>query len=99
MIDMTADEMIESLTGFDEIAIAKHFGAEWTELTNTKPSTFNRSLVFVHLTREGRSAAAAKDEVMNMNLRAVKDYFAPDVDEVVPDSPDSESGKEGSQPE
>lgn len=31
-IDQTADEVFESLTGFDEIAIAAKFGAEITDL-------------------------------------------------------------------
>lgn len=89
---LTAEEAIESLTGFDELAIAKHFGMEWSDLAEKKPSTFTRALVFVHLTREGRSAQDAKNEVMGMTLGTVQGYFSTE-DEPMPEDPITESGK------
>lgn len=78
---LTAKEYPESLTGFDEIAIAAHFGCEWMEL-QAKPITLLRALAFVDHRRGGMSDKDAYAAVMGMSVREVGDYF--------PDDPDQE---------
>ena len=92
--DMTAEDVINSLTGFDEIAIETHFGVSLTDLER-KPTTALRACIFVVKTREGMSAADAKQAAMGMPLGEANDYFASD-EEIDPDDPDTESGKGGS---
>lgn len=92
---ITAEEMMESLTGFDEVAIAKHWAAEVLDLAEHKPTTFTRSLVFVLMRRGGMSDHEAKEAVMNMTLKEVQGHFTEEEEEPVPDDPSTESGKEG----
>ena len=94
--DMTASEMLESLTGFDEVAIAKHFGAEALELAEKKPTMLARALAFVHMTREGRDAAAARADAMGLSIRQANDYFLDSEDEVTPEEPVTAEGEGGS---
>lgn len=92
--DMTADEMFESLTGFDEIAIAHHFGSEITALAETKPLAFLRALVFVHLTRQGHKPhPEIKQDVQGMSIAQVNGYFT-EADEVDPEDPVTPAGKD-----
>lgn len=95
---LTAEEVIDSLTGFDEIAIAKAWGAEWSDLAETKPSTFNRSLVFTLFRRAGKTDAEAKAAALELTLKEVTEAFADDEDEVMPEEPETESGKGDSGP-
>lgn len=97
-VDITIEEMTESLTGFDELAIAKHFGMEWMALGEAKPTSLSRALVFVHLRREGKKDGDAYQGAMSMTLREASEYFADAEDDVDPDDPTSESGKDSSGP-
>lgn len=92
MSDITAEEMFESLDGFEEIAIAKHFDAEIGDLAQRKPTMFARALVFTALVRDGTPPAEAKHAAMAMPLKAVNDHFAED-NEVTPEEPETEPGK------
>lgn len=100
-VETTAEEFFESLNGFDEIAVARAWGAEITTLAETKPTTFVRALVFTHRRREGDADETAKTFAMTLTLKECNAYFEPeDVDETDPDS-DSGKGDEspaGSQP-
>jgi hypothetical protein len=95
---MTADEMFGSLTGFEEIAINAHFGAEITDLAEHKPITFVRALVFTCLTRTGQTAQDAKKAAMEMSITQATEYFEADEEEVMADDPTSEPGKGDKQP-
>ena len=87
----TVTEVAESLTGFDEIAIEKSFGAALDEL---KPTMAGRALVFVVERRAGKDDGAAKNAAMSMPIGEVNAYFAEEPDDVIPDEPDSDSGKD-----
>lgn len=90
MSALTAEEVFDSLTGFDEIAITQHFGRTVSELAEKDQSMFGRALVFVVKRREG----ATDDEARNAALGlAMKDYVA-----FFPDASVEESGKD-EQPE
>jgi len=93
--DTTSEEMFESLTGYDEIAIAKSFDAEIGSLASKKPTMFLRALVFVDLRRQGISDADAKVAVLDYTLKTCKDYFAENR-EVDDNEPVTDSGKDDS---
>lgn len=96
--DMTATEMFESLTGYEEIAIAKAFGTRVLELAETDKMSLGRSLAFVHYKRSGQKDSEAKQSAMGMTIREVQDYFADEPDDLDPDDPDTDTGK-GSSPD
>jgi len=92
---VTASEMLESLTGFEEVAIGQHFGAEALELAEKKPTMLARALAFVHMTREGADAKTAKKRAMELTIKQSSDYFKADEDEPFPEEPVTDQGKEG----
>ena len=95
---VTAEEVTESVTGFDELAIEKHFdGFDIYTNGEDKPVRMLRALVFVHLrhTTEGKDADAAKT-ANSMTVAEVQAYFEED-NEANPSDPDTESGKGDSQ--
>lgn len=92
---ITASEMLESLTGFDELAIANHFGAEALELAEKKPTMLARALAFVNMTREGLDVQVAKKKAMELTIRQSNEYFSESEDEAMPEEPVTEEGKEG----
>lgn len=94
--NVTPDEMFESLNGFDELAIERHFGNTALGLTERHPTMFLRALIFVHKNREGLSPTEAHNAAMALSLKEAQAYFS-DEDEVMPDEPETESGKEDSQ--
>jgi hypothetical protein len=87
-----ADELFESITGFDEIAISKAFGLEIHQVQE-KPFMFMRALVFVNERRRGANDLTAHSTAMNMTMAALTDYFAEPEEELDPNDPDTESGK------
>lgn len=74
----TADEVFESLNGFDEIAIEKAF-AEVTSLKD-KPMTFLRALVFTEKRREKLGDKEAKQYAMELPVKELTAYFADKAD-------------------
>lgn len=95
--DMTAEEFFESLTGFDEIAVARAFGEKPIRLSDTDAMAFARCLVFVARRREGMSDADAKNAALSATVREVNEFFAED-EEPNPEEPVTESGKGGPDP-
>lgn len=95
--NITANEMVESLTGFEEIAIANQFGAEITELFEKRPMGAVRALVFVDMTRSGLTTPDAKRAALELTIKQVTGYFLAEEDEPMPDDPVTESGKDAAQ--
>lgn len=90
---ITAEEMVESLNGYDARLIRKHFDAEWTTLAEQSPINFNYALIFIQKKREGMDDLAALDSSLSMPLSEVKDYFLVE-EEPMPEDPSTDSGKE-----
>ena len=90
----TVGEMLESLTGFEEIAISKQFDADIATLLATQATMAGRALVFIDQKRQGLSDSEAKKVSMEMTLKAVDGYFAEDEDAAVPEEPVTEAGKD-----
>lgn len=97
-VEMTAEEAFQSLTGFDEIAVARSFGEEITSMADKRPTMFVRALVFVSLRRQGSSDADAKQAALDMTLGAVNAFFTEAPEDFDPEEPDSEPGKDSSPP-
>lgn len=86
-----AEEMTESLTGFEEIAVAKAFGRDISDLPGTQPM---RALVFVwHKRTDGVTDQVAYEKAMNLSLKESMGYFDMADADPMPDEPVSESGK------
>ena len=92
--EMTAEEFLDSLTGFDEMAIKKAFGDTITNLSSNDQMMFARALVFIAKRREGLADGPAKNAALEMTFGEVTRYFAEDV-ETTPEEPETESGKGG----
>ena len=71
-------EMLMSLNGFDEIAIAARFGEKIGDLRND-PITCGRALAFIHYRRHGEKDADAYNAAMTLTLHEVShEFFAPE---------------------
>lgn len=89
-VPQTAEEAFDSLTGFDEIAIAQRFGRTVSELATRDESMFGRALVFVFKRRGGATDDEAYNAALSLSMKEFMTFFAAESDE--------ESGKE-QQPE
>lgn len=68
-----------SLTGYDELAIASHFGMHVTTMRKEDAITLGRALAFVHYRRnEGATDLAAHDRAMSLSMQGVVDFFPPE---------------------
>lgn len=84
---VTAQDMFESLTGFEELAIEKHFQTiSVTDLANTKPTMLTRALVFVQHIRAGKQPGEAKTSAMALTMKELEASFADETpdDEFMP---------------
>jgi hypothetical protein len=75
-IQQTAEEVFDSLTGFDEIAIAQQFGRTVSELAAKDQSMFGRALVFVVRRRDGLSDVEARDAALGLTMKGFTGFFA-----------------------
>lgn len=91
-VSLSMEEAVESLTGFDEIAIEGAFGADVTTLLTEKPTKAARALLFVMKRREGMKDPEARKAVMEMRLGDVQSYFIDEDDE------DEAAGKDAGLP-
>jgi hypothetical protein len=95
--NVTATEVFESMTGYEELAIAKAFGVNPNDYDEDSGNSklvgtlLGRSLVFLHARREGKADAEALDVALGLTMPDLIDYFIPEVDE--------EAGKDSAQPE
>lgn len=90
---MTATETLESLTGFDEIAIEKAFGREFDDLGGRATV---RALIFIQRKRAGDSDKDAKNYALEVAIGKLDDHFAAPAEEVDDDDPETDAGKEPS---
>lgn len=100
--DTSAGDFFLSLTGFDEIAIAREFGEDISRLVPDKtgeggqPFRFLRALVFVHQRREGLKDREAVKVAQEIPIGQLQDYFGSETADLDPDEPDTPEGKEPS---
>ena len=96
--ELTIEEVQESITGFDEIAVEQHMGMDIYTDAEAKPILLLRALVFVHQVHELKPAPEARKAALGMTLKEVQGYFAEPPEEIDEDEPDTEAGKGDSQP-
>jgi hypothetical protein len=96
---MTVSEAMETLTGFDEIAVEKTFGIDFYAGNESHPLRPVRAMVFVLKRREGMSDNDAKDFALGLTAKDLNEFFEDEPDEVMPEEPVTEAGKEPSMPE
>lgn len=89
----TATEVMNSINGFDELAIEKFFGFDLYSQAEAKPVLAQRAAIFVDLRHGGETDRAAYDRAMGMTISDLSGYFDEEPDEVLPDEPDTEPGK------
>lgn len=97
--EMSGEDYLQTLNGFDEIAVAKAFGAKPFELSETDAMGLLRALYFVAKRREGLEDKAAKQAAMEATIREVNDFFPEDEPEPMPEDPITESGKDEPEPQ
>lgn len=82
-------EVLMSLNGFDEIAIAANFGEKIGALRDD-PITCGRALAFVHFRRAGQKDKEAHTAAQTLTMREVVEFFAPE-----PEDDDAAASAEG----
>lgn len=93
VVDISANEMVGSLTGFEELAIQKAFGINVNDL-GKQGTLALRAAVFSHLRRGGAKDRDAYNQAMELPLREVQEYFADEEPEVDPEEPVTDQGKD-----
>jgi hypothetical protein len=96
--DQTFDELLDSLTGYDEMAIKSVAKVPMSHLLETDPILGSRHAIAIHQMRQSgqegpKSYAAHYKAAMDLPLKDVRTYFAEEPEDVDPTDPDSESGK------
>lgn len=69
-----ASEALASINAFDEIAIARAFGSDITEL-QSQPFMFLRALAFVQFRRDGAKDSEAKAQAFALTIRDCNEFF------------------------
>jgi hypothetical protein len=92
-IELTAEEVTDSINGYDEIAIKRAFGTDLYTLRE-EPMSFLRALIFIVERRTGKKDPQAYEAAMSLVLSGVHGYFAETPEDFDPEEPDSEAGKD-----
>lgn len=90
---ITASEMLQTLTGFEELAIEKHMGVDPYADGERKPLKVMRALTFVNATRQGLDAVKARQQAMDMPMSQVQEQFADEEPELDPENPETPAGE------
>lgn len=90
----SVEELFQSLTGFDELAIKDKFGIENPAEVEHRPIIWTRALVFIIFKRDGMNSQQAYQAAMETPSGILDSFFADDPEDVLPDDPDSEPGKD-----
>ncbi len=95
LTDLTQREVIESLTGYEELAIKEKFKATLGALFDEAISTAQRGLAFVLYTRQENGPKDAYKAAMTLTVGQLDDVFATDDDdEVFDEDPVTPAGKD-----
>lgn len=81
----SAPELLDTLTGFERLAIRQAFGKSWSELDSEQ---LMEALAFVLQKRDGKSDLAAKNAVQQLTWGELSGLFADDED---PDAGEGET--------
>ena len=90
---ITATEMVQSLTGFEELAIERYMAVDPYGDAERKPMAVMRALVFVLRKREGLKDAEAREAAMSMPMGELQTVFAEEEPELDPENPETPAGE------
>lgn len=99
--DLSVEELVETLTGFEEQDIEQNFGAQVDDLLQLKPTMGLRALAIVAVKRAlvtqdvKAPGSKAHKHVMEMTLKEVNAFFPGDEPEVDPEQPVTPAGEDG----
>lgn len=85
--NLTADEVIDSLTESDEDAIVHHFGDTWTNLALNNPAKLARAMAFVVKRREGLTDDEARQVARSLTTKGYSEFFAEEPQDAGKDEP------------
>ncbi|MBB3041156.1 hypothetical protein [Nocardioides soli] len=104
--ELSLSEVIDGMDGFDELAVEKHFddfnvydvvGAQG----GARPRDMVKALrvgVFLVRRTEGANDKDAYQAAMKMPGKKLHEFFPDDPEEIDPDDPDTDAGKDDSEP-
>lgn len=88
----TFREAVNSLNGFEEVAIEKRFSMDIYTEGEERPARGMRAVLYVLFKREGDDDSAAYHKAMSLRSEAMTEYFSAEPDELMPDEPETEVG-------
>lgn len=91
---ISASEMVQSLTGFEEIAIEQHMKVDPYADGERKPLAVMRALIFVQRKRAGDKDTEARRVAMSLPMGELQDLFADETPELDPEDPETPSGED-----
>ncbi|WP_323792423.1 hypothetical protein [Nocardioides sp.] len=91
---ITATEMVQSLTGFEEIAIDQTMRVDPYTDGERKPMLVLRALVFVMHKREGHKDHEAREYALSMPMSELSEVFADETPDLDPEEPETPSGED-----
>lgn len=94
---MSVSEVLDSVTGHDEIAVDNAFQIDLYTGNKAKPMKLPRALVFVLKRREGLDDHAAKEFALGLTVKDLDAYFEKDADELDPEEHESPLGSGSSE--
>lgn len=90
---ISASEMVQSLTGFEEIAIERHMAIDVYADGERKPMAVMRALAFVMNKRDGGKDVDARQYALSLPMGDLTDLFADEEVELDPEEPETPSGE------
>lgn len=87
---LTVTELVETMTGREELAVSQYFGRTLSDLSENDASMFGRALIFVAKLRDGLDTVAAGDFALDLMFKDTNTFFA--------EASEADEGK-GEQPE
>jgi hypothetical protein len=92
--DVTLTELLESVTGFDEIAVEQQFGIDLYVGNDAHPMKVARAAVFIHKIHQQTPAPEARKYALGLTTNEVESYFLPEPEEPVAHEPVTDVGKD-----
>lgn len=94
--DLDLADLLNSLTGYEEIAVEQKFGADpYTLLTTNVIKCMRAGAMIVHK-RQGLKDGDAYKAAMSLTSKELDAFFPDSEDEPLPDEPVTEAGKDDS---